>query len=449
MNATEEGLEEDLDIAVALEWLASVSANTKSFWKRLENAQHSYRAAMSSARNFGKDLELSSLGDDIAGAFLAQAKSLLDDRRSFDLALGSQTVPWIKQIGANIDALNNIYGARERAARMLQATAVRPDSVILELVLASNYAGDDFDVAFIDEAKGQAKTPDLRLVAPGAPEAIFVECKRLQRGQYETNEQARHKLLFQEAANLIDERHLSVHIDVTYTSELQHVPDGYLAERLVRALSSPVVTLSSYPWRDEFGFGEVRPANLAAVKQDIRDSSLYFGTKLARLLCGHVVRESGYNLVAGADPDYRDPRYIEAIHYGSVVTWQCIAPSAIEKKARYVKTKLAEADNQLTGSGLGIAHLAMDAELQCQSSDLRRDRNILTIKRFLPHSELLAIYLHYLVPRISEVHSWLLDETVDRFGPGDEPVPTQRIFPGSATVDNDLPAWKQDIPLKR
>lgn len=158
-----------------------------------------------------------------------------------------------------------------------------------------------------------------------------------------------------------------------------------------------------------------------------------------------IVRESGYHLTASAEADHRDPRYIEKLYYGSVVTWQCLAPMAIEKKSRYVKGKLVEADKQLQGHGPAIAHLAMDAELECESSDLRRTRNIETIKSFVPTASLMFIYLHYLVPRISEAHSWLLDETVDTFSPFTEPMEPARIFPGSALLENDLPAWKQPL----
>jgi hypothetical protein len=153
----------------------------------------------------------------------------------------------------------------------------------------------------------------------------------------------------------------------------------------------------------------------------------------------------GYHLAAGADPDHRDPRYIDKLYYGSVVTWQCIAPAAIERKSRYVKGKLVEADRQLQGHGPAIAHLAMDTELECESSDLRRARNIDAIKSFIPTASLMAIHLHYLVPRISEAHSWLLDETVDTFGPSTEPVAPARVFPGAALLQNDLPAWKQPL----
>src|SRR5262249_45444593 len=159
----------------------------------------------------------------------------------------------------------------------------------------------------VDEAKGEARTPDLRLSAPELPSPFFVECKRLGRGQYEQAERARHRQLFRNVAELIDARGLSVHMDVTYTRELVDVPETYLTGHLRQALSSPIVMPGAYPWRDEFGHGEIRRANLAAVREDTRDSSLYFGTKLARLLSGHVVRETSYHLAAGADPDPRDP----------------------------------------------------------------------------------------------------------------------------------------------
>lgn len=106
---------------------------------------------------------------------------------------------------------------------------------------------------------------------------------------------------------------------------------------------------------------------------------------------------------------------------------------------------MVEADRQLKAHGSGIAHLAMDMELECESSDLRRARNIDAIKAFRPFSDLLAIYVHYLVPRIPESHLWIVDETVDRFGQGSIEVPSLMIFPASATIGNELPAWKQQV----
>lgn len=40
-----------------------------------------------------------------------------------------------------------------------------------------------------------------------------------------------------------------------------------------------------------------------------------------------------------------------------------------------------------------------------------------------------------------------MDETVDKFGAGRGEVPSMMIFKGSKPLDNDLPAWKQTVPV--
>jgi len=445
---TMEGVEDDPDVRSGLDWLVSSTGDVGGFWERMECAQQTYRDCTKTPQNRGRDPELESLGPDVVGAFFAQAKSLLDDRSSYDFALASRVAPWVGQLGRVSAELDRIPGAVERAVRMLEKRTEPPDSTMFELVMAGNYASAGFGAEFIEEKKGGRKTPDLRITTSFLPTPIFLEFKRLRPGQYEIAERRRQKVLFRHVAALIDARQLSVSMDVTYTRALADIPDGYLADHLAQALASPIITLGSYPWRDEFGFGEVRGTDLGAVRQDIATNGpLYFGTKLARLLSGRVVRENGYNMAAAADPDERDPRYVESIRYGSVITWQCIAPAAIERKARYVKSKLAEADEQLAEHGFGMAHFALDAELHCQSSDLRRERNLEALRHFQPKSRLLAFAVHYLVPRISEAHAWLVDETVDHFSINGVADATRKIFTDSVSLSNDLPAWKQDLPL--
>lgn len=443
------GIEDDQHVEAALHWLASVSGDDRAFWRRIEAAQERYRAFTEAPSNLGQDPELGALGSDIVASFLAQAKSLLNKRRTFDIALASRCIPWVKQIGVNVDDLARVGGAAERARRMLADAGTSPDGPLLELVMGGNYAADGMEVAFVPEAPGQSRTPDLHLALPGVPEPVAIELKRLRQGQYERSERAKHRLMFRRAAALIEQRRLSLHIDVTYSKELKDIPEDYLADRLTRFLASPLVVVDAYPWRDEYGEGSIRPANLQAVKKDIENSSLYFGTKMARLLSGGQVKDHGYHLAASGTPDHRDPRYMDEVHYATVVTWQCFAVESIEKKARHVKSKLAEAESQVRTTGLGIIHLAMDADPNCDSSDLRRERNKQAILDFQSESLVAGLYVHYLVPRISEAHSWLVDETVDKFGAGMDTVPSMKVFTRSKELDNDLPAWKQSVSVPK
>lgn len=176
------GVERDSDIAAALVWLATSSGDSAAFFARLSAAQLRYREVTADVAARGKDPSWSDLGPDIVAAYLAQAKSLLDDRRSYDFALVSHVAPRLKQLGANLPALARVVGAPDRALRTLRNTQVLPDTALFELVMASNYAAEGFDVAFIEEGPG--KTPYLRLSCVESGRELFVELKRLQRGSY-------------------------------------------------------------------------------------------------------------------------------------------------------------------------------------------------------------------------------------------------------------------------
>ena len=106
-----QGVEDDPDVREALCWLAEISGNSADFGRRLRAAQQAYIDYTGAAGDFGRDPALSALGADVVASFLAQSQSLLDGRRSFDQALASRCVPWIKQIGVNVEALSNVPGA--------------------------------------------------------------------------------------------------------------------------------------------------------------------------------------------------------------------------------------------------------------------------------------------------------------------------------------------------
>lgn len=71
--------------------------------------------------------------------------------------------------------------------------------------------------------------------------------------------------------------------------------------------------------------------------------------------------------------------------------------------------------------------------------------------RVLPAGLLLVLlvlplrHLHYLVPRISEDHSWLSDETADEFSRHKCTPPPFPASPSSTKLDNYEPAWRQRI----
>jgi hypothetical protein len=439
------GIEKDSDVRAALDWFAAVSGDVNAFWLRIDQAQRCYRQAVALESNRGRDLELEQLNIDTAASYLAQAHALLNDRRSYDLVLGSRVIPFVKHIGSGIEMLRQLPGATQRASRLLRERNADPESAMFELAVAVAYAQDGFTTEFIPETPGGQRRPDLA-VRRGAL-AAEIECKRLRKGDYERSENARQRLIFDELTALIHDRHLSLHVDAIYARELKDIPTGYLANWVCRALDCRVMLPSGFPWKDQFGEGSIKPANLKAVHKDTANSSLLFGPKMARLLTGAPVADRGYNMAASAKEDPRDARFVEQLYYGTVVTWQCTADASVDARARYIRSKLAEIDQQLKFSPAGIAHVAMDAERDTIAADLRRARNKEVIQRFSFESKMIAAYLHYFVPRVTEVAAWMIDETPDRFGPGSlQTLAAGRIFGRSQLLDNDLAAWHQKPP---
>jgi hypothetical protein len=439
------GIEEDSDVRAALDWFAAVSGDANAFWLRIDQAQRAYRHTVALETNRGRDLELNEFGVDTAASYLAQAHALLNDRRSYDLMLGSRIVPFMKHIGSGAEMLRQMPGAAQRVSRLLRERTADPESVIFELAVAVAYVQDGFSTEFIPDAAGGERRPDLA-VKRGALKAE-IECKRLRKGDYERSEAARQRLIFDELTALIHDRRLSLHMDAIYMRELNDIPTDYLANWVRRAVDCRLMLPSGFPWKDQFGQGNVKLANLKAVHQDTANSSLIFGPKMARLLAGVPVADRGYNMTASAKEDRRDARFVEQLYYGTVVTWQCVADASVNARARYIRSKLAEIDEQLKFSPAGIAHVAMDAERDTIAADLRRERNKEVIQQFSFKSKMIAAYLHYFVPRVTEVAAWMIDETPDRFGPGSlQTLAAGRIFGRSKLLDNDLAAWHQKPP---
>ena len=190
----------------------------------------------------------------------------------------------------------------------------------------------------------------------------------------------------------------------------------------------------------------MRPAHLAAVHRDTAQSSLYFGTKLARLLSGIEATQDAYNLIGSGEPDSRDPRYLDRLYYCSVINWGCSAAQSIDARARFVRSKLAEVDLQMHKSAEGIVHVSMDAQRDVRTSDIRRARNIEVVRDFQARNPLREIYLHYFVPLTTEVTAWSIDETTDCFGIAPGRKGLDRIFDQADFADNNLAAWYRPRP---
>ena len=115
-----------------------------------------------------------------------------------------------------------------------------------------------------------------------------------------------------------------------------------------------------------------------------------------------------------------------------MVHWECLAKKSVEARARFIKSKLADIDRQVTHAPTAIAHIGMDAERDSVASDLKRSLNMKAVQEYHSKSQLHEIELHYFMPRELETVAWSIDEMVDTYlvGQGRTLLADSRLLPG-------------------
>jgi hypothetical protein len=445
MDVSRRGVVEDPEVRAALDWFLAVAKDATELSRRIVAAQTFY------SENFGVPTSGCPgaagllLKSDLIASYLAQVDSYLNRWRSYDVALGAGIIPFFKHIGRGIADLERMPGAQIRARRLLQRNLDHPDGAIFEFVAAVRYAAEDFEVEFIQE--GPDQRTDMRIGAGGLEKFMHIECKRLRPSVYELRETLRSRELFRPLETLIHERHLNIHVDVDYKAELATVPSQYLVDRVKSAMNSAIIVPGGHPWSDDYGDGLIRSSGVHRVEADILDSSLLVGSKMARLLCGRPVSEGSYLLAVSGVPRDEDRRYLDTVHYASVLTWQCSAPASTEARARHIRSKLAEVDRQMHAAEMGIVHIGMDAERDVVTADLRRSRNLETVRTFRATSNLIEVNLHYFLSRVAESTTWSIDETVDWNSRLPERLlDDPRMLHGASDIDTAIAAWHLPEP---
>ena len=433
------GLEHDPDVKRTLAWMHHVAGPDLAH--RIEAAKSHFSSSClppAGSMLWPDPMDILPPGDLPAGILL-QAHALTLDRRFFDARIASQTIPFLKIIGSALPHLHQVEGAENRAREFLNPRNNHPEGSLLELTIAARYVLEGYHLRFIPES--DRRTPDIELLSNHG--SIQVECKRLRPGQYEISEAVKVRGMFAPACDLIEARSSFVYLDVTFLAPLETISDSYLLERVERALNdSPI----DYAWEDSSARGRVALGNSEALREDTADSSLLVGPKLFRLFTQTVVPSQRVLLGARGVPHEFDPRYLDNFKAVAVCSWDTESPDSIAARARHVRSKLAEIDQQLQGSALGAAHIVADAERDANAADLRRNRIREQITSFRFDSNIGAITTHYLLTRISETKAWTIDETADYASR--MPVPLlddPRLFMEGEELGNE-PAWRYPAP---
>ena len=345
--------------------------------------------------------------EDLFGWYLFLGEAFTDHPQNYEVFYGCRVVPILAAIGRNRELIPKIGGFEERAKRLIGPEKSQPNGGLFEMLVALAYARDGATVAFKPEERGRAKTYDLDVEANGT--AWAVECKRLEAGDYVESERTKKRELWMPAAKLIVPSGRSLYANVDFSVELTDVPDDYLDRHVVDFLRSGDDTNL---WNDEHASGMIGDLDLKPLQSALEDGYiLYPGPIYNKLLTGSYIRYDNLNTIQKVK-FAENPHFIDEIGQAIVLRTRSLSEGAVEKKARDIKRKLAEANRQLPEDRPGVIHIGLEALGDDIIEKRRYEKIMSTINDFDPQGKPLSfIYWHYFAPEAPPEETWAIDET--------------------------------------
>lgn len=376
------------DTARALAWFRSVGDGAR-LDARLDAARTFYEKNRQAAED-GFPVTLFDSRDALAW-YVLQAETYATDRRFWTPDESARTVPYVRRLGQLYDCLAKVNGVDERVRRLIDGDPSHPDGSLFELLVAGAWAARGYTVSFIPERPGIARTPDLNVTHGRS--SWEVETKRMMPSAYARREREAGLRIAAQLHDLSEALGHSVVVDVAYLHELDKYPDDFLSN-CVRDLL-PVRSLRLL--KHEAAHLSVRPVSWPLCNKVFSSNLVFIGsTRMMELVGGGHNHDLSHSLRARCRREPDRPSYTDHIYHASLVNWACLSSDASTARARHFKSKIADAEGQLTGDRPGAIHVGMESTGRPAADLLRHARNwSLTSNFSLSDSRLRWIYGNY------------------------------------------------------
>ena len=440
--------DDDPDIREAVNWLLSFADQgdwvdrLASIGQRLSDAS----AQSSNFRQVGYDQQ-DWPDDDRMAWYVYLAQAALDRPFDYEPREGCRVLPIFKRFGMHLPELRTVNGVQERVRRLLAKGTTQPDPILFELLVALLWKLNGFkDVEFLSES-AKSKTPDLR--ASNGSDEWFVECKRLDRhSRYTREERTKWRSMWSRLSErLLLGRH-SVVLDIRFHVELSGLPDDYLATQLPGKLKlvRPPTHLVANNTLDVFAFPvDYFAANRHLDRYWVRCPS----DQLDELVGGKRDPNRGFSaIVAGRFELFERASFLSRLSYAAGAFWDCDAPAAVLAKARHVRSRVANAIDQLPGAGKGAVHVGIetvDGALVEEARSVRNRNNISAMSG--GDKDLRCVYCHLLQFYAPPRGNWVVDETVEHSSTEPtHPLRSLGVFPTDEPQAKGGRHWRRPPP---
>lgn len=410
----------------AVQWFISLLPQGEWPVRRDAVAKHFYRSLIGECRDpTGKGRFFNDR--DMSGWYLFLGEAFTDHPWNYEVMFGCHVIPILGAIGRNLELLQEVEGLVDRARAVVTIEKSQPNAGLFEILVAAAYARAGWRVRFKPVQKGMARTYDLD--AEKSNRRYAIECKRMEGGEYVEAERARMRELWRgPCIGLAETDQRSTYLDVRFKIELKDVPDNYLLHRAKQFTKSG---LPSLLWNDGIASGVIGDLDLTQIRESLKTGYLLHpGPVFHKLLTGSYRRYDSM-IEAARMKRATNPHFVDDLDLAVIARWSSLSEAAIDKKARDIQAKLAEANKQLPPDIPGVIHIGFEA-LSGDLVEQRRYEKIIDRARHFDRgsSQLEFIYCHYFAPETSPDETWAMDETVQWIGvrETDHPLPSGMLM---------------------
>ena len=319
-----------------------------------------------------------------------------------DSAYSSRRIyPYLMAIGAFSEQLKKVPNIGRVLDKML-ANNSKPETQIFELLTASFYLKNGYEVSFIPENSvdwpdGKTKkSPDL--LVKNASKELYVECKRADKQtKYSQDEESAWNTLWSQLSQYMQEVAPWSIVDLSFHCQVTEI----VIDDLIRA-----VELAKQ------GAGEVRagaisakisPINRARFKRHYRSNSVRPNSPQQELLVfGDMDSNEKRSIAtvaesiirAGAKADFLNI-FVEGVANCVAAQWRCDHEISLERRSRHFKGLVNVGIAQIPPDKPGVVHILYETTEGIGIEEIRRNKNIVNISTFnASETSVLGVLIH-------------------------------------------------------
>jgi hypothetical protein len=327
--------------------------------------------------------------------------------------------PIFAAIGDQLEKLKLVPNVHGVIKKLLSSKHNQPDNFLFELLVASHYLRNGYDVAFIEE-QPTLQTPDLQVSK--FETSIFVECKRLEKiTVYADKENKAWDALWKMLSiEMVKDRN-DHWIDITFKIPPSKVKPYKIIKafhELAKAFRHTKATCETVEFK-----ATLHAIDMQNIENHFSAYSVRANSPQIHALIFGDVNPNEKRSTATIPTDISRPGlpravlniFLEGIAKCAGAQWRCTSPESVDKRSKHFKTIIKEAASQIPANSLGIIHTFYETSEGVDIEIARREKLISALTELQIKDKTILVALIHGVKHYPNINGFEWAETIQDF----------------------------------